>query len=61
MDKRTEVLVLFCCAKCGACYRAMQERVPVRASGSFKCQVCREVLHSWAGDYDYSRWAAIEG
>src|SRR5262245_22752360 len=54
MENGGQTKVLFCCAKCGAAYQAIQQWSPVRATGSFKCQVCRETLHSWAGRYDYS-------
>jgi hypothetical protein len=60
MENGGQTKVLFCCAKCGAAYQAIQRRSPVRATGSFKCQVCRETLHSWAGRYDYFDWKAIE-
>lgn len=56
---RTTIIV-FVCAKCGAAYQAAQQRLTVRATGSFKCQVCKEVLHSWAGAFDYLDWRAIE-
>jgi predicted SprT family Zn-dependent metalloprotease len=60
MENSGQTKVLFCCAKCGAAYQAIQQRSPVRATGSFKCQVCRETLHSWAGRYDYLDWKAID-
>jgi hypothetical protein len=60
MENSGQTKVLFCCAKCGAGYQAIQQWSPVRATGSFKCQVCRETLHSWAGRYDYFDWKAID-
>jgi len=59
-QKASPSKVIFRCAKCGAAYQAAQHWVRVRSSGSFKCDVCREVLHSWAGDYDYIDWKAFE-
>lgn len=35
-------------------------RIGVRSTGSFKCHVCRAVVRSWAGDYDYIDWMAFE-
>jgi hypothetical protein len=34
MEKDDQTKVLFCCAKCGAAYQAIQQRSPVRATGS---------------------------
>lgn len=61
MEKLVGIDVLFACIKCEACYLATQQRAPVRAAGSFRCQVCREEVHSWAGDYDYLNWRATDG
>jgi hypothetical protein len=60
MKRGIQITVRFCCTKCGALYQATQERMSIRATGSFKCHVCKEVLHSWAGEYDYFDWKAIE-
>ena len=54
------VAVIFCCTDCGAGYQAQQYRPPVQCFGSFKCQVCRNEVHSWRGEYDYIDWTAIE-
>jgi len=59
-DAAEQIRVIFCCARCEAAYQAIQQRLGVRVTGSFKCQVCRETLHSWAGRYDYFDWTAIE-
>ena len=53
-DKRVGITVIFCCE---AGYQATQQRA--RATGSFKCHECREILHSWAGRYNYLDWKPI--
>jgi hypothetical protein len=54
------VRVIFRCSKCTAIYEVTQQRRPVRVSGMFRCYVCREVLHSWAGEHDFLDWKAID-
>jgi hypothetical protein len=44
----------------GAGYQAQQDRPAVQSFGSFKCQVRRNEVYSWHGDYDYIDWTAIE-
>lgn len=60
MNNAGRATIIFVCAKCGAAYQATQQRLTVRATGSFSCHVCKEVLHSWAGAFDYFDWRAIE-
>jgi hypothetical protein len=59
-QKGSPAKIIFRCEKCGAAYQAAQQWIGVRASGSFKCHVCKEILYSWAGDYDYINWEAFE-
>ena len=61
MEKLVGIKVLFACLNCEACYWATQQRAPVRAAGSFRCQVCREEVYTWAGEYEYFDWRATEG
>ena len=56
----SRIAVIFCCTDCGAGYQAQQYRPPVQCFGSFKCQVCRNEVYSWRGEYDYIDWTAIE-
>lgn len=60
MNNAGRTKIIFVCAKCGAAYHATQQRLTVRATGSFSCHVCRELLYSWAGAFDYFDWRAIE-
>jgi predicted RNA-binding Zn-ribbon protein involved in translation (DUF1610 family) len=52
--------VLFVCPNCGAGYQVTQERLAMKASGTFGCQICRTEIYSWSGNYDYSDWKAYE-
>ncbi|MCP1853272.1 MULTISPECIES: hypothetical protein [unclassified Bradyrhizobium] len=49
--------VVFTCTDCGALYFAVQEQRRAPASPrSFNCAECNAPVHSWEGQFNYTRW-----
>ena len=51
------VKVVFACHCCGVAYEARQEHE--RTSGRFDCSECGTMVHSWAGNYNYTGWTQL--
>lgn len=45
----TKIIVVFCCAKCDAAYKAVQHRQWTERGKVFKCPVCELEVYSWRG------------
>jgi hypothetical protein len=56
------ISVLFSCPKCGRVYRASQNLLGrnARQPGRLDCTVCRAMVHSWSGAYDYAIWTPLD-
>lgn len=56
----TATVVVFCCSKCNAAYKARQYKRSTQGIRSFKCQGCKAEVYSWRGGYDYAGWTTME-
>jgi hypothetical protein len=48
--------VIFACSMCGATFQALQRRRFDVQPDSFRCLICDNIVHRWAGAYDYLDW-----
>jgi len=51
------VRVVFACTGCSAPYEATQIRR--RATSTFSCGLCGDVVWLWSGPYDYTDWRSL--
>ena len=50
----------FTCKQCGAVYECTYQHLPSRERGTFECEDCGAVVHSWNGSLDYEDWKLVE-
>jgi hypothetical protein len=53
-------IVVFCCPKCNASYKAVQHRQWTERKDAFECPVCEMEVYSWRGKYNYIDWTVID-
>ena len=53
-------VVVFCCPKCNAAYKAVQHRQWTERKDTFECPVCEMEVYSWRGKDNYTDWAIID-
>ena len=52
--------IIFSCPKCGATFRAVQQRKFNVSQESFACLDCDTIVHRWSGVYDYTDWHPVQ-